>query len=54
MDAVWPDSVVEENSLDRNISALRKALGEQVSGESFIETVPRAGYRFAAACGIRA
>ena len=49
MDAVWPDSVVEENSLDRNISALRKALGEQVSGESFIETVPRAGYRFAAA-----
>ena len=49
MDAVWPDSVVEENSLDRNISALRKALGEQVSGESFIETVPRAGYRFVAA-----
>jgi pimeloyl-ACP methyl ester carboxylesterase/DNA-binding winged helix-turn-helix (wHTH) protein len=44
MDAVWPDSVVEENSLDRNISALRKALGE-----SFIETVPRAGYRFVAA-----
>jgi len=49
MEAVWPDSVVEENSLDRNISALRKALGEQASGESFIETVPRAGYRFVAA-----
>lgn len=40
MDAVWPDSAVEENSLDRNISALRKALGEQASGESFIETCP--------------
>jgi DNA-binding winged helix-turn-helix (wHTH) protein/pimeloyl-ACP methyl ester carboxylesterase len=49
IDKVWPDSVVEENSLDRNISALRKALGEQASGESFIETVPRAGYRFVAA-----
>jgi pimeloyl-ACP methyl ester carboxylesterase/DNA-binding winged helix-turn-helix (wHTH) protein len=49
MDAVWPDSVVEENNLDRNISVLRKALGEQVSGESFIETVPRAGYRFVGA-----
>lgn len=49
LNAVWPDSVVEENSLDRNISALRKALGEQASGESFIETVPRAGYRFVAA-----
>ncbi len=49
MNAVWPDSVVEENSLDQNISALRKALGEQASGEPFIETVPRAGYRFVAA-----
>jgi DNA-binding winged helix-turn-helix (wHTH) protein/pimeloyl-ACP methyl ester carboxylesterase len=48
MDAVWPDSAVEENSLDRNISALRKALGEQPSGAPFIETVPRAGYRFTA------
>src|SRR5262249_25032319 len=48
MAAVWPETVVEENNLDRNISTLRKALGEQLSGESFIETVPRVGYRFVA------
>jgi pimeloyl-ACP methyl ester carboxylesterase len=48
MNAVWPQTTVEENNLDRNISALRKALGEQASGEPFIETVPRVGYRFVA------
>ena len=48
MEAVWPESVVEENNLDRNISTLRKTLGEQDSGEPFIETVPRVGYRFVA------
>lgn len=48
MSAVWPETTVEENSLDRNISALRKALGEQANGKSFIETVPRVGYRFIA------
>ena len=46
MSAVWPETTVEENNLDRNISALRKALGEQANGQSFIETVPRVGYRF--------
>jgi DNA-binding winged helix-turn-helix (wHTH) protein/pimeloyl-ACP methyl ester carboxylesterase len=48
MNAVWPESVVEENNLDRNISTLRKTLGEQATGEPFIETVPRVGYRFIA------
>jgi TolB-like protein/tetratricopeptide (TPR) repeat protein len=48
MSAVWPETSVEENNLDRNISTLRKALGEQANGESFIETVPRVGYRFVA------
>jgi DNA-binding winged helix-turn-helix (wHTH) protein/pimeloyl-ACP methyl ester carboxylesterase len=48
MEAVWPESTVEENNLDRNISTLRKALGEQDNGEPFIETVPRVGYRFVA------
>jgi TolB-like protein/Flp pilus assembly protein TadD len=46
MSAVWPETSVEENNLDRNISTLRKALGERPNGESFIETVPRVGYRF--------
>jgi DNA-binding winged helix-turn-helix (wHTH) protein/pimeloyl-ACP methyl ester carboxylesterase len=52
MDAVWPESAVEENNLDRNISTLRKALGEQSTGEPFIETVPRVGYRFIAPVNI--
>lgn len=49
MTAVWPETAVEENNLDRNISTLRKALGEQSNGRPFIETVPRVGYRFLAA-----
>jgi pimeloyl-ACP methyl ester carboxylesterase/DNA-binding winged helix-turn-helix (wHTH) protein len=45
---LWPDTVVEENNLNRNISVLRKALGGSVAGEACIETVPRVGYRFIA------
>lgn len=46
MQRIWPDSVVEENNLNHNISVLRRALGEQATGQSYIETVPRVGYRF--------
>ena len=42
---VWPDTVVEENNLVVQISALRKALGE---GRDFIRTVSGRGYRFLA------
>src|SRR5215470_1676562 len=49
MDAVWGETTVEENNLDRNISLLRKALGEDSSERHYIETVPRVGYRFIAA-----
>src|SRR6266481_5126944 len=48
MNAVWPETTVEDNNLDRNISTVRKALGEKASGRQYIETVPRAGYRFVA------
>ena len=43
---VWPDTVVEENSLTQNISVLRKALGSQPDGRQYIETVAKRGYRF--------
>lgn len=43
---VWPDTMVEENNLNKIISVLRKALGVCPKGESYIETVPRVGYRF--------
>jgi len=47
--AIWPDTIVEENNLDHNISTLRRALGEGINGQRYIETVPRKGYRFVAA-----
>jgi FixJ family two-component response regulator/DNA-binding winged helix-turn-helix (wHTH) protein len=38
---VWPDTVVEENNLQVQISSLRKLFGEN----EIIQTVPRRGYR---------
>lgn len=46
MKAVWPDSVVEENNLDQQITALRRALGQGQNSPVYIETSPRRGYRF--------
>ena len=45
---VWPDTLVEESNLNKNISLLRKALMDCTSGPCYIETVPRVGYRFTA------
>ena len=42
---VWPDTYVTEASLTQSVWLLRRALGDD--GEGWIETVPRAGYRFA-------
>ena len=44
MQALWPDSFVEEANLSFQVSALRKTLGED--GAKWIETLPRHGYRF--------
>lgn len=48
MEEVWADAIVEESGLMRNISVLRKALGEQKETIPFIVTVPGQGYRFLA------
>lgn len=48
MKLVWPDTVVEEVGLARNISLLRKALGDETETDTYIETVPKRGYRFIA------
>jgi DNA-binding winged helix-turn-helix (wHTH) protein/Tol biopolymer transport system component len=45
---VWPNAFVEENNLDKNISLLRKALGESKNHSKYIETVRGHGYRFVA------
>lgn len=49
MNLVWPDTVVEDVGLARNVSLLRKALGDEGAESPYIETIPRRGYRFAAA-----
>lgn len=46
MAEVWPDVTVVESGLTRNISVLRKAIGDDDGTARFIETVPRRGYRF--------
>lgn len=48
MNAVWPEAFVEDGNLARNISTLRKALGETPGEKSYIETIPCRGYRFVA------
>jgi DNA-binding winged helix-turn-helix (wHTH) protein len=49
MSAVWPDTFVEDSNLSSNISILRRQLGATPDGGDFIQTIPKRGYRFAAA-----
>lgn len=46
LNAVWTDTIVEENNLNQNISALRKIFGEKRGEHRFIATVPGQGYKF--------
>lgn len=48
LEGVWTDSFVEENTLDKNISLLRRLLSDARPGVEFIETVRGHGYRFVA------
>lgn len=48
MNALWPETTVEESNLSQNIYVLRKVLGSDPDGNPFIETLRRRGYRF---CG---
>jgi TolB-like protein len=45
MTRVWPGLTVEENNVQVHVSALRKALDEEKSGQSYLVTVPGRGYR---------
>src|SRR5215472_3286232 len=47
--SIWPDSHVEERNLNQHMYALRRILGDDGNGNSFIQTVPRHGYKFVAA-----
>src|SRR5215831_18778101 len=46
IEAAWPGLTVEDSNLTVQISALRRVFREEPSGESWIETLPRRGYRF--------
>ncbi len=48
MREVWPDAFVEEANITQHVSMLRKALDDETGDQQYIETVPRAGYRFVA------
>src|SRR5258705_1317971 len=45
---VWQDAFVEEATVVQNISTLRKVLSRDGPEKTFIETVPKGGYRFVA------
>src|SRR5262249_51072007 len=49
MQAVWGSTIVEEGGLTRNISVLRKTLGENPDEHRYIVTAPGRGYCFVAA-----
>lgn len=46
VESLWPDTHVEESNLTVTISILRKALGDSENGTTFVETLPKRGYRF--------
>lgn len=43
--ALWPNTIVGDDSLARCVSKLRRALADADGGENMIETIPKRGYR---------
>jgi Tol biopolymer transport system component/DNA-binding winged helix-turn-helix (wHTH) protein len=48
LQSAWSGAIVDESNLTQAIAQIRKALGEVKPGKSYIETVPRIGYRISA------
>lgn len=48
MEAVWGRHTVSQETLTRNITEIRHALGDDARHPTFIQTVPREGYRLLA------
>jgi Tol biopolymer transport system component/DNA-binding winged helix-turn-helix (wHTH) protein len=45
-DAIWPGTAVTDHALTRVVAQLRRALGDEVRGARYLETVPTRGYRW--------
>jgi len=48
LESLWEGNYVEEANLTQHIYMLRKALKQKSSGDVYIETIPKNGYRFVA------
>jgi DNA-binding winged helix-turn-helix (wHTH) protein len=46
MEAAWPGLAIEESNLTVQIAALRRAFAAVEGGSTWIETLPRRGYRY--------
>ena len=53
LDAVWPETTVEENNLNHNVSVLRKALGEKGDRPAVHRDCPAGGLSLCGAGRIR-
>jgi DNA-binding winged helix-turn-helix (wHTH) protein len=45
IESAWPGLAIEESNLPVQIAALRRVFAEEPGGDSWIETLPRRGYR---------
>jgi DNA-binding winged helix-turn-helix (wHTH) protein len=48
LEKVWPDVVVNDATLNRTVTELRAALGDDADHPRYVETVSRRGYKFIA------
>ena len=48
LEAVWPGQFIEEGNLNRQISTLRRVLGDTSDEPQYVQTIPKVGYRFVA------
>src|SRR6478752_5316273 len=46
IESAWPGLAIEESNLPVQIAALRRVFAEESGGDSWIETLPRRGYRY--------
>ena len=46
IEAAWPGLTIEASNLTVQIAALRRVFKERAGGASWIETLPRRGYRY--------